>query len=386
MTYDPTTTNNGNISQILGYYPKYSFLDSILSLCSKQTLNLYIDLKGCAQALYQEWAVKYIIEQSKGVRHVDISLFLAVLEFIAFHKIYTKKRNVNLNMFFFFESGASSYHTAIHPEYKANRHTGSFFGLDDATRDFFFKILDKNYHVIDKVCGKLPGISVTRLKFLEADFVPYYIMNRVLTKEQVDNSVHIIYSTDKDMLQCLDSDNKFQFYRHYKNIKMISRKDILNHFFKEEVNIDPQWFPLILAITGDSSDFFGGVDGVKEKTILKIMDQIIVLAGKSMDFVYDNLKNKKPIFDPTYYPRDNAIKRIIEKQDIVIRNLKLLSFKLMSDTVDEGFPTHLLDQRKVLIDSVNMTVKVPNASTLINALEKADLGTSVNENTIAKLF
>ena len=62
------------------------------------------------------------------------------------------------------------------------------------------------------------------------------------------------------MFQCLDIPDAYQFYRHYKNVKMISEKDIYQQWPKMELD-EPhaaEWFPMVLSIIGDESDSFKG--------------------------------------------------------------------------------------------------------------------------------
>ena len=69
-------------NQILNYYPKYEDLDYIASTSGKKKINLFIDLKGCAQSIFQEWTVKLFLEQSRGCRQIDCSYFYSLLESI----------------------------------------------------------------------------------------------------------------------------------------------------------------------------------------------------------------------------------------------------------------------------------------------------------------
>ena len=75
-----------NNPQILSYYPKYSYLDNLLSTNPKQTINIFVDVKGCCTSIYQEWCVKHIIQSSKSSKHLNLDIFSSVLYFIAFHK------------------------------------------------------------------------------------------------------------------------------------------------------------------------------------------------------------------------------------------------------------------------------------------------------------
>lgn len=373
-------------SQFFSYYPKYEYLDNLLSITNRKRMNIFVDVKGCAQALYQEWAVKHIISQSRSSNMVDTSLFSGILEFIAFHKKYARKRQIDLRLYFFMEKGKSSYHLNLHKDYKAARGTGDFFDLDLETRDFFFKVLDKNYIVSERVVNKIPNASFISLKYLEADFIPWYLMQHVLSKEEMDNSTNIIYSTDKDMLQCLIAPNIFQFYRHYKNIEMISYKDIYSRWLKEELPIDDpaSWFPLALSINGDSSDGIDGVKGIGPKTIIKVFSDVMTICG-SMDKVYDNVLKNKPIFSD-YKVNNKSLKKIIDHQNIIIRNLKLISFKLLSDYLNGGFPTDTIDKKKQIFDCVENTNKCSSAGVLCEALKKVGLMGVINENTLTSLF
>lgn len=375
-------------SQFFSYYPKYEYLDNVLSVTGRKRLNLYIDVKGCAQALFQEWAIRHVLDHSKDTNTVDTSLFSAVLEFIAFHKNYARKRQIDLHMYFFMESGKSSYHLEIYKDYKSARGVSDMFGLDLKDREAFFQILDKNYHVLNKVVNRLPKCNFIRLSFLEADFIPWQLMKHTLPKEDVDSAANIIYSTDKDMLQCLDAPNVFQFYRHAKNVKMMSFKDIYTHWIKSELPLnDPAvWFPLALSIIGDTGDGFAGVKGIGQVKLVDLFDYVMTLCGRSMTNVYDNIANKKPIFDMTYPVKDNGLKLIIKDHDIIVRNLKLASYKLLSDSVNSGFPLDMVEKKKQIEECSGKQNKCTGASILINALNQNGLMGVVKESTVAELF
>jgi hypothetical protein len=377
-------------SQLFSYYPKYEYLDSVLSASNRKKLNLYVDFKSCGQALFQEWGVRYILSQSDGTDVVDTSLFAAILEFVSFHKVYAKKRQIDLNIYFFMESGKSSYHLNIHKEYKAKRGISEFFGLDDAQRDRYYKILDKNYSVCDRVLNKVPNVYFIRLMYLEADFIPWYLMKEVLNKEDVDSAANIIYSTDKDMFQCLDGQNNFQFYRHYKNVKMLTHKDIYNQWLKIDFDMSnsAEWFPLILSIVGDSGDGFDGIGGIGPKRVVDIFEKLKVLCFYSMNEVYSNIRNKQSIFNKNYLPNkdDKALQKVVQSEDIIIRNLKLSSYALLSEAVNGGYPTDMISKKNQITSIVNNQDKWKNPMILNSALNRSGLLGLVTESTLANLF
>jgi len=373
---------------MFSYYPKYEYLDNLVSLSGRKKLNLYIDVKGCAQALFQEWAVKHLIFNSDGSRTVDTSLFSAIMDFIGFHKLYAKKRQIDLKMYFFMESGKSKYHMDIYSEYKSNRVQGDFFGLDMEKKELFHNVLDKNYTVTEKVANRIPNVCFIRLDRLEADFIPWYLMKHLIPKEEVDSSINIIYSTDKDMLQCLDAPNIYQFYKHYKTVKMISQKDVLTHFLKEEITCDDQaeWFPLALSIIGDDGDGFKGIKGIGQKTLAKIFDYVKTLVGGSMDRVYDQVAKGQPIFSKTYSPSNTPLKKMIENEDIVIRNLKLASYKLLSDYVNGDYPTFVFEKKNQIKSLFVNDKKCTRPGVLYDALCKSGNQSIISEQTLINLF
>lgn len=375
-------------SQLFSYYPKYEYLDNLLSTTNRKTVKLYIDFKSCAQALFQEWAVKYIIDQSRGTEMVDTSLFAAVLEFISFHKLYARKRNIHIDLYFFMESGTSSYHQEIYKDYKSNRAISDFFGLDDETRKFFFKILDKNYTVCERVINRLPNCYFFRLRYLEADFLPWYLMKYSLPKQDVEDSLNIIYSTDKDMHQCLDAPNIYQFSRHYKNTKMVSYQNIYSSWLKNDIpmNNPADWFPLVLSIIGDDGDGFSGVKGIGIKTMQENFEYIRDMCGFSMTNVYDNITNKRPIFRKDFKPASNALQKIMDHETIIIRNLKLSSYHLISEYMNGGYPVDMIEKKKIINECVSSTEKWSNAIVLNQALTKAGLLGIVNDLTMNNLF
>jgi len=397
-----------NPSNFITYYPKYEYLDQILYTSNKTTLNVYVDLKGCMPALYQEWAVKYILSNSTGVQSVDTSIFRSMLEFIRWHKNYAKKRGITLNLIIFFESGKSSYHDSIYSDYKKARRSADFFGLDLETREFFHQILDKNYHVIDRVCGKLPGVSVIRLKYLEADFVPHYLVDRILKKDEVQDSAHVIYSQDKDMLQFLLFPNTYQFYRSHVKVKLLTKDNMIEHYVKKEnITIGPEWFEMILALHGDASDGFDGIKGIGPVTAVKLLDQYLIrLCGNTMENVYKNIQKNDRVFvdqnDPTIDPFNRTLyerisknnltgnlkklKNIIDNEHILVRNMKLLSYRLLCDAVDGGYPANMTDQKNMMLESLYHTPKVPTAKVLYHALDKSNLLEDLPDQLIIDLF
>lgn len=370
------------VSQLINYYPKYQYLDDILVASGKKSMTIYVDLKGCMGSLYQEWAAKYIIEQSRNCT-ADPSIFASVLEFISFHKTYAKKRHIDLKMIFFYESGESEYHTKLLKTYKSNRDLASFFDLDTTSIELFNKVKNKNFELIDKVCNKIPDVSVIRLMYVEADFIPWYVSKRVL--KDVDD-VRVIYSLDKDMLQCLDK-NTYMFYKHYKTHKIIDHTNVYNHYFKTEVDwsANPELFFMVLAIDGDVADCFKGVHGVGTKSLIASFPTLLQYVG-SAERIIENVKAGKSIFDKDIGTNDKFVRKIMDNEEIVVRNIKLASYRMLADYIDSGYPLVNIERQKQISEKVLNDQKIRNGSVLYEALDKMGMNNLITENSVYNLF
>jgi len=373
-------------AQLINYYPKYQYLDDLLSKTGCKKINFFIDLKGCCQSLYQEWAIRYIVDQTRGSTHVDCSVFGAFLEFISFHKQYVKKRNIKADFYVFYEHGDSAYHKNIDKNYKANRGLTDFFDLDEIYKDTFFKVFTKNLNTIERVGNKLPNVHIYRLEWLEADFIPYYLLNYVI-KDQPEN-LNIIYSMDKDMLQCLKLDRTYQYFRHPTHHTWVNKDNIYKHHLKDETlkEIDCEYFPVLLAILGDSSDNIPKyVDGVGNKMFIQhIYPNLEKMCG-TPDEMYKNLKENNRLFKINSYG-NKYIDKVLQNEKDIIKNFRLTSFRLLSEYLDGQFPLEILEKKKIIWNVTSNTQKINQAVILYNALQTIGLGDLVTENTISSLF
>lgn len=395
----------------MNYYPKYEYLDNILSTSGATKVNIFLDLKGNINSLYMKENIDYIINQTKGAKYIDNSLFSSVMEFITFHKLYAKKRSVDLNMFFFYDTGMSLYHTEIFKDYKEGRNRNADVVLPNGMvlqqngiirkarsyletippkdSELFRHTLNQNYEMINNIGNKIPNVSIIHLKFLEADFVPYHVRKYILGPFQ-PKEIDVIYSTDKDMLQCLDNPNTYIFYKHYKNHKIIDAKNAYSHFFKKEwthIDIGLEWFPLVLSILGDASDEFKGVSYFGIVSIYDNIREIIKLTGSSVDELYKKVQSQSDIFNKDIGTNIKNITKLFDNQPIISRNLKLSSYKLLSEYINSGFPFEKTTKFHRHIEQVvNNKEKISNGLVLLSALNKAGLGSNIAESTILNLF
>jgi len=104
--------------------------------------------------------------------------------------------------------------------------------------------------------------------------------------------------------------------------------------------------------------------------LMKIFDFIKTICYGSMDKVYQNIAEKKPIFDKSYDVSNTALKKVINSEEKIIRNMKLISYRLLSDWVDGGYPTNTIEKKELINERVSNTNKCSGAGVLYQALDK----------------
>jgi len=372
------------VAQIMSYYPKYAYLDKVLEVSGKKKLVLHIDLKNSLRALYLEPFVKDIVNETQMARHIDVSIFASFIEFVSFHKQYATKRGLDMEMYFFYEQGTSSYHEMYNKGYKRSRLINNLFNIGESYTEVFYKVVSKNLDLIRKVGNKLPGCSVVFLDFLDADFIPYYLINRAFTN--ANESVHLIYSNDKDHYQILTHDNTFQFIKGWKGSKIIGKKDVWHQILKEDIPYDVSYVPIFHAILGDVGDDIPGIDGIGPKTLIKIAGELFSMIGPIED-VYKNLKEKKSVFPDRHITDTKAIQTLKIQEKLFTDCLYQVSYYLMSEFFDSNSNTEVMKKRKRVLDDINPDrPRIRNGNVLYEAFEKSGISVPANEQSIFNLF
>jgi len=340
-------------ASILSYYPTHALLDEVLSK-GYDTLNLYLDLKNVLQSLYMEHSVLNLVNETLKTNYTDTSVFASLVSFISFHKIYAARRNIKLNIFVFFETGDSSYHKNIYKKYKISRKIDQLYGLDQIKRELFFSILHKNYQLIERAFNLVPRVKVLRLVNLEADFLPYYLISRNLVDTN-KNVGHIVYSNDHDLYQCA-SDNTFIFFKAVRIKKLIKKGEVMKTYLKFDTDLDDSYFPITMAIIGDQGDDIDGISQVGGKRVVEFIKEVVT-AGGGIDQIYENVVSDKDLFLIELNENLNKylIKVVSEEKEfkIISRNLKLVSFEILSRFFDNPRTTEMFDKKKRMLEILN---------------------------------
>lgn len=336
-------------SSLLSYYPTYAILDEIVSYGNYKKLNIFIDLKNTLQSTYMEHAIVNIVEASKSSEYMDTSIFSSLISFLSFHKMYSVKRGVDVEFIIFFESGQSYYHKNINKNYKISRRIDDLYGLDRVDRELFYQTLHGNYQLVEGACNKMPGIKVVRIPNLEADFVPYYVLTRGIVPNGGEVG-SVVYSNDHDLWQCLNKD-VYIFSKAAKNKKIHKPGKVMKAFLKRENKIPDEYLPLAMAVIGDPGDDVVGIKGIGPAGFLNVFDQLTALTG-DMNTIYKKLENRQKLIDPTPPSISNKkLKSIVDEEvsnGTVSKNLRLVSFELISREIDNPSSTEIIEKRKVI--------------------------------------
>ena len=371
-------------SSLLSYYPTYNILDQIVSYNNYKKLNIFIDLKNTLQTTYMEHAIVNIIQNSKNTKYIDTSIFSSVISFLAFHKIYAMKREIDINFIIFFESGQSSYHKNISKKYKISRKIDDLYGLDREDRELFYNVLMKNFQLIEKAINMMPSVTVIRLPELEADFIPYYLLSRGFIP--TDGSVcNITYSNDHDLWQCAAS-HSYIYSKSAKSRKIIKPGTIMDLVLKKENKIPDIYAPLAMAVLGDPGDDIDGIDGVGPVGFLDIFDQLIALTG-SMKEIYIKLQKNEDLFKVIPIKVVNKkLEKVIQqetKTKVLSKAIRLISFEMLSRALDDPNTTEILDKRKLIEKRMNEKQVTP-LEPMKTALIKT--GVFLEENSLESLY
>ncbi len=361
-------------SSIISYYPTYDLLDEIISSSSKcNGLNIFIDLKNVMQTLYMEHAIINVVENTIKSGFIDTSLFISLISFLSFHKLYSVKRNIDVNFYVFFETGESYYHKNISKKYKISRRIDTLYGLDHEKRELFFSVVQKNLLLVEKCLNLVPNVNVIRLQNMEADFIPYFLITRKLVDSE--KYVNIVYSNDHDLLQCID-DNTFVFFKARNKKRIIKKNEVMKFFFKkDDFNFPDSYLSLSMSIIGDSGDDIDGIKKIGPKLLSQILDELVSMVG-GIKHLQNNVVDGNKIFTNGSEETTNKyIREIIlleNNENIISRNMRLIDFEVISREFENPKTTEILDKRNQLF-SLFKNKNVAPLQVLEGALKKSNI-------------
>jgi len=325
-------------------------LDSQLDQIKPDFVNVYVDVKNSAKALYIKEVMAEIVNESLESEKLSSTIFQALIYYGSWWKFYLKQKNIKSRIVFFSDTGESEiYHKEISKKYKQNRVTSksNYTTLDDK----FATIYRSNLELANNILNRLPGVYYIKLKNLESDFVPEFLKTKLFNEP---NNINIVCSSDKDMLQLLD-DRTYMLFRQNQEDKIVSKTNAILHYSKsaglkqtpeklEQVNkIDFKWLEAMMALVGDSIDDIEGVDkfGIAKAVDLFSDNETVSKIIGTPDELFNRVVTKNLFFKEEVteeYSKKNKLSKpiinAIKEQDTAVKAYKLISFKSLVYTLD----------------------------------------------------
>jgi 5'-3' exonuclease len=142
-----------------------------------------------------------------------------------------------------------------------------------------------------------------------------------------------------------------------------------------------------MSVIGDSGDDVVGVKGIGPVGFIQVFDQLVALTG-NMDSIYNKVENRKDLIDPIPQNIVNKkLKTIVDaeiKNKTISKNLKLVSFELLSRALDNPNTTDMIDKRKIIEKQFLAEREVFPLESMKKALEKN--GVFLQESSIDFLY
>lgn len=211
---------------------------------------------------------------------------------------------------FFDGVGGSLRRRKLFPDYKENRKT-----MTKLNRFYEFKTLEEERDAIAwqlKILHyllKFLPVTVIVADHVEADDAIAYIASYI--EEQ--NGKAIIMSTDKDFLQLVNDDGITVW-------NPVKHKLYTTNLVREDYGFHPHNFILYRCVAGDKSDNIPGIDGIKEKTLLKFFPELSEEEVRDLQFLIESAKEK--ISSVKKAPV--ALQTLVDSTTILERNYRLM--------------------------------------------------------------
>ena len=201
--------------------------------------------------------------------------------------------------------GGSNRRRKIFPQYKMGRKMSYRLNRahDFLTREEEQKMMIRQLNRVVEYLECLP-ITILNIENCEADDVIGY-----LSKHIYNDSKTTILSTDKDFLQLVD-DNTRVFSPTKK--KMYDENKVF-----EEYGIHPKNFLLFRMFDGDKSDGIPGVNGIGQKTLVKLFPFMETDEQYTLDDIYRSAETQK----------NPLCERVLQSKDLLELNKQLMDLE-----------------------------------------------------------
>lgn len=229
------------------------------------------------------------------------------------NNIYSKFKYYSPKFVLFFDGGQCLQNTTISKFYKEERESQKYFYLEEAYKELMNNIKSFYLNEVNARFNK-PNLScVVASQEYEMDLAPHYVITRKFLNSRDPETLNIILSIDKDLLQTCRFENCIQAVSTYRKstgieLKLYDKFNAMSYIYKNfsRGGLTAEYIPLVLAMASDKIDGIKGIPRVGPATAIKLIQ------------LY-NLPSV--IKDDTVLPD-----KLKEHHQLIITNLKLTSF------------------------------------------------------------
>lgn len=388
---------------IVNSYPPYELHDVIKNK-DVDTINVYLDLKNASTGLFIQEIVENLVTTNRHLPKYDTRIFQSVIYFCSMWKSYCNDKGYRCRIFINTDFGDSCYHKAIDKDYKKSRKIGS----SCIVGEYDVELLDlkrKNFDISERILNLLNGVYLFYLKFLETDFIPYYLITRKYKDEE--KTLHVICSNDKDMYQALINDNVIQVFNVRGNKSVINRNSTLTTYSKISKdtpknklkymdcikNINPDYISAIMACVGDSGDDVKGIKRFGAKSGIKLFsntDEVKRFIG-TCDELIDRVSSggkflKEDISEQDIKTSEGNWINIYENNDLVTNAYKLISFECLSRWLEENNKTEKIEYRRYIDNILSKEKTIDDFQLFWNSINKSLCDICLEKDNFKILF
>lgn len=197
-----------------------------------------------------------------------------------------------------------NFRKKIDPEYKSNR--------NEKEEDLLIQL-----KMLPKLLGYLNQPYIYHSNYEADDIIGTTIHNIV---KESDLATILVYSRDKDLLQCMLDENRIHFMSEFKQANPNEfKKEIISTFQQviEKMKVEPLLIPELLAITGDPTDGIKGIHGLGFERVGKLLNN-----EKHKNFVgiLNNIEHLPENYQKIFSDQNNI--------DLIFKNIKLTTIEM----------------------------------------------------------
>jgi 5'-3' exonuclease len=302
-----------SIKHYLKFQIPFGVIHNYLKQSKFQNIIFYIDLPSISRGFYNKNVVQYEIAEYIRTQKTPSIFINELREFM--NNLYSQYKKYNVKFFIFYDDGQCLQNKNLYNDYKNRTSSFDSMLLEDHEEQLFRQIREYYYSEVPNRFNISNLSKALYIKKYEADFIPYVVLKENILDSQNFNTLNVILSTDKDLLQCCQFKNVLQIMTLYskKNssieFNVYNDENAIEQIYKnfQRGILTSKYIPMILAISGDKADKIPGVPNIGEAKAYKL-----IVNNNIPDFINESSSLPVQLEDYRY---------------LIIRNYKLISFE-----------------------------------------------------------